>query len=544
MSTTELPTVFLPELFDLVCQKLTQCDQISLLKSNKSLYNLVLPILYRSITVDCNYSQFEKEYAVCHTTFIKTKAKFMLFLKTLANSDKYPSEKLWILVHEINVFNLPPEFYDFEIIILGNGSGISLFEKFSLLSLDLKSPLGSNTLKQILLDKHSRENLRKLNFTVNKHNTSKLLDELLDLDLQFQNLNTLSIGPFKHDIKLNKILKLIDNKSKVKLQNLKIEACHKTTKLSDLFESSINESKLNISNYVISDLSCLKNLKSLSLCSITFNSNHLMNASGDSIVDPMVFENLKFLELSDVNVTSSSVLVSKSLLDLFYENCDTCNIKYLKLDIRSPLDDTTPKFLSTMIKENQFKELDFTIRHNNMHNITIEKLIDSYINDVILKHRASLEKLSIEIKSERQLIDLEGQLQKRHLFDLLSREYIKLESLRIQVHFDYILQYRELIFDNLQNLRNLWIVGSNAVPIHFGLGNMYPGIYDKWWRIIYLPKKLIDGIETHKNNCLKYIKIDECLFLVNCEESETVQPKNTMDGIFDRLTRVTFDNIK
>ncbi|GAV27448.1 hypothetical protein PMKS-000916 [Pichia membranifaciens] len=391
-------------------------------------------------------------------------------------------------------------------------------------------------LKQLLNDKYSRETLSVLNFAINIHSPIKPFTDLIeDSNLRFQNLTTLSIGPTKQDFKMDDILKLIHSEVENKLENLKLESQHKTFKLCDLL--SLSDVKLKSSDYIFDQLNTYKNLKSLSLSSINLNQSNLKhNRDPKGRFD--FFQGLQYLELSDIGIISSDS--SESLLHTFYKNCDKCNLKYVRLDLRSTVDDLIPEFFDDYIESNQVKELDLTIRYNSMYNIPLNHLIDKYLKMAIVKQKKSLEKLSIEIKSERNLISLEEQLQKEHLFELLSNTFEKLDSLRIQVHFDYVLLYKNLLFQNIPDLKNFWIVGSSAVPMHFGLGNMYPGIFDRWWRIIYLPKKLLEGISHHP---LRYIKIDECLFAVEHANSETIQPKDSIDKLFESMTRVSFDTI-
>lgn len=538
---TNITEFFIPDIFELISNNLTQFDLISLLKSCKLFYNLSIPILYKSITIDCNFSQFENEYLYKRTTFIRNKSNFLSLIKSLNNNINNHDKNYWIFIKNLNVINLPLEFYDFELILTGlyDDNNVPFFKKSRLNFLNIDSPVSFNILKNLLNDKYSRETLTSLNLNISKHSPTKPFKEIIDNKLlKFQNLNTLSIGPINQDIKLNEILNLIDSNNNFKLKNLNLESIHKTCKLYDLLEFS-DDIKLHPCNYLFNYLNKYENLKSLSLNSININQNLLIknNNSNDNF---KFFKNLIYLELSDIGIISSNS--NESLLHTFYKNCNECNLKFVRLDLRSTVDDLIPNFFEEFINLNQIKELDLTIRYNNMHEISLIDLINKYLNLVILNQKDSIEKLSIEIRSEKNLINLDEQLQKDQLLKLISNKFKSLKSLRIQVQFDYILLFKNLLFKNLPNLENFWIVGSSAVPMHFGLGNMYPGIFDQWWRIIYLPKSLIDGIEIKKFP-LHYIKIDECLFVIEHEKSDIIQPRNQIDKIFDKMTRVSFENI-
>lgn len=546
MCDTLFVDFFIADIFELVSHHLSQFDLIALSRTCKSFYQLAIPHLYRSITIDCRFSQFEKEYYKTNTTYIKTKPNFLLLLRSLhkrieveveVEFELLYNERLWNLINQLKVINLPPDFYDFEQVLL-KSNNVTFFKNSRLNILDLDCPCSFTLLMQLLNDKYSRDNLNILNFTVDIYAKTEVFDYiLLDDKLKFKNLTTLSIGPIKQEINLNKIFKIIDPENYPKLENLKLELKHKTFKLSD-FSPCLNN-KIKIYNSILNDLDQFENLKSLSLCSVNFNQDLFEEKNNSKQRSNFKWlEKITFLELSDVGIISSNPTLS--LLHIFYKNCENCNLKYIKIDIRSNNDDKIPEFFNDIkIKENQIKELDLIIRYNMMHTITLEKLIDNYLTMIIIKQKSSLEKLSIEIKSERNLISLEEQLQKNHLLKLVSNKFDTLKSLRIQVHFDYVLLFKKLIFQNIPYLLNFWIVGSNAVPMHFGQGNMYPGIYDKWWRIIYLPNSLIEDISNHP---LQYIKIDECLFLVEREKSEIIQPKDSINKLFDNMTRVTFNN--
>lgn len=534
--------LFIPDIFEIISQNLTQFDLIALSKTCHMLKALAIPILYKSITIDCNYSQFEKEYLGRKTTYIKSRSNFLSLIRTLnisANvnvlSDNGCDCSLWNFIKLFRVVNLPLDFYDFESFLLGE-EGMSFFKRARLHLLCLDTPLSFRMLKQLLNDKYSRETLSVLNFAINIHLPSQPFTDLIDDgNLKFQNLTTLSIGPTKQDFKLDDILRLIDSGSENKLENLRLEAQHKTFKLCDLL--NLSDVKLKSSDYIFDRLNTYKNLKSLSLSSINFNQAYLINEK-DTKNRFDFFQGLHYLELSDIGVISSDS--GESLLHTFYKNCDKCNLGCVKLDLRSTVDDLLPAFFNEKVEPNQIKELDLTIRYNSMYSIPLNDLIGNYIKMAILTQRKSLKKLSVEIKSERNLINLEEQLQKEHLFNLLSKKFEKLNSLRIQVHFDYVLLYKNILFKNMPNLTNFWIVGSSAIPMHFGLGNMYPGIFDKWWRIIYLPRNLLEGVAGHP---LRYIKIDECLFAVERKNSDIIQPKDSIDKLYDRMTRVSFDSI-
>ncbi|TID19850.1 hypothetical protein CANINC_003645 [Pichia inconspicua] len=531
-----LNDVLIPEIFNLISDNLSQFDIVSLSLTCKSLHELSLTKLYRSITIDSKFNQFENGYLELNTTFIKSKANVALLLRSLNSSTPTTQMNLWQLIKRFSVVNKPLEFYDFESFLLGTNFKESFFLRTRLSSVSLNSPVSYEVLRHLLLDKYSRENLDELEFNVNIHACTQPIQELIDGVNEeeypkFQNLRKLSIGPFKHNMNYTQILDVIlDYGMYTKLNELQVLAQHKTSRLPDLLE--LSNSKVYESNHLFDTLCKFKNLNRLSLCSFNFNQSQI--ESDQSFMTKFdIMEDLEFLELSDISLISPTV--GTSILHTLYQTSSRCMLKVLKIDIRTPADDFIPSFIKDYIPQNQLKELDIIIRSNSMQNTSLDELIDVYIL-TIQRHNHSLEKLSIEIKSERNLLNIGEQLQREHLCQLLSCSFPKLKSLRIQVQFLNLIICRSQLFKNMPALKNLWVVGTNSVPVHFGLGIVHPGIYDKWWRMISLPKNLIEGI----NNSLEYIKIDNCLFKVNHKSQEIVEPIDSFDDFFDSLTRVNF----
>lgn len=526
--------LFSPDLFDIIAKYLIQFDIISLSRTCKSINTIANTYLYRSITLNSNYSQFEKEYTKEQTTYIRTRANFTLLLKSL-NRNSYNDSNLRKLVKVLKIEDLPLDFYDFESCLLGKtADSLSFFKRGCLTKLYLTSPISFSVLKYLLSDEYSRRNLSLLCFTVNKYaNVKSVLSLVEDPKLKFENLSTLSIGPLKPDLGVNLPLVLIPDDKKQMLESLKLIYYHHALRLADL--ASFSENNLILENSIFRTLSFYKNLKELCLQSINLNLEiHTSDLNERENFE--IFSNLTYLELTDVSLVGSDM--NQSILHKLYQYSKVCRLRRVKLDIRSISNDLIPDFFLFQVKENQILEFDVTIRHNCMHTIPLNELIEKYIHYIIFRQKGSLRKLSVEIKCERNLVSLGGQLQRVHIAQILSNEFLNLRSLRLEADFDSILELKDKLFLNMPNLENLWVVGSNAVPVHFGLGNMHPGIYDSWWRIIDLPKSLVKNVSKHP---LRYIKIHKYLFIVLDEgERERVQPKDTIDKIFEGLTRVSF----
>lgn len=501
--------IWISDIFGIIVDHLSQLDLINFSRADKRFNRLVIPFIYHSVTFDSNYSQFEEEFKKFNTTFIRSKPNLIRFITQCVKSpQKYGS-----LVHEFNILNIQPEFHDFEVFLLnvGNTPNQSLFQVMDLVSLNLKVPLGFNLLAQVLNDANSRNKLSKLSYTMERYNSnrygqlpSKTFPNLLEL--QIENIYDLN--------QYNTLINLIDDDSGIQDISLHFKPENEIPHIS--------------AGSILRSLYRFVPLRRLSLSSLDFNLNDIRLPSSFG-------SNFTFLELNDISISNQGTF--DSILDMIFQNQEDIKLESLKLNLVHPGDDSIPNFLYQRLLPHKLKEMDLTIRHNRRSSIPLEKCIDAYIG-AILNHSQSLTKLSVEIRdsSNNNMID---ELNVEHITKLITTtQWPNLKSLTLQTSFHLINTVKLNLFTSMIKLENLWILGPNSIPKHFGSGNAYPGIFDKWWRIIHLPKWFIEGKPfTHP---LKYIKIDDCLFIIDLTQKEIVSPKDSGDELFYRKTKITF----
>ncbi|GMG00581.1 unnamed protein product [[Candida] boidinii] len=118
-----------------------------------------------------------------------------------------------------------------------------------------------------------------------------------------------------------------------------------------------------------------------------------------------------------------------------------------------------------------------------------------------------------------------------------------LKSLKINTNAHFFGKYRyKILMNNFKNLEYLWIFGLNSYEQHWGLGNVYPGIFDEWLRIMYIPEGIVSDISKTdiSYNKLKYIKIFKFIFEIkwSIDKSPQVNPRNLIDNWFDSKCNV------
>lgn len=523
--------IWITDIFGIIAGNLSQLDFISLSQTCKKFNSLALPFIYHSVTFDSNYSQFEDEFKHFNTTFVKTRANLIKFI---SQCTKYPKQ-LGNLVHHFTILNIQPEFFDLEVFLLNVGNGNqTIFQIMNLVSLNLKIPLGLKLLGQLFNDQNSRNRISNFSYTMERYNSNKYGEIPMKA---LPNLISLEIDNI-YD--LNQYNSLID--SNCKIQDLSLH-----------FKAE-NEMFNTLGNHVLREIhKCFSSLRKLSLSSLDFNLNDdiksLLPINNISIGSNMTFLELDNISLSILNAGQSK---DNSILNLFFDDVQDIKLERLKLNIiyrllfNDNIDNTNNDddydndylaqiFINDKLPPNQLTELDLTIRHNRRSSIRLDKIINTYIK-AVLNHRQSLRKLSIEIRdSNNNMLD---ELNVEHLTNMLCGEWPNLKSLTLQTNFHIMNAIKTKLLCNMVKLENIWILGPNSIPKHFGSGNAYPGIFDKWWRIIHLPKWFIES--KPQNHPLKYIKIDDCLFIIDPNKTEIISPKDSIDELFYKMAKVTF----
>lgn len=554
--------VLLPEILSQL--PLSQFDKLNLIQVNSYFYNVFIPTLYDSIMIDAKFSRLDPEFNTLNTTYIKTKSNLQSFLHTLytdkekhentdANRLEYKCVNLNIplkstLIKSLFLFDFPVEYIEFGKIfkdLLPYMTQLKILQAESY-------PIGFNII-EILKSNKLLTDLRLIFNVYDKSYLSKdfqrktILNSIncnnnQDDDLPFKNLETLSLNNFIDSVNLETLLQNLLNHN-FALKNLKLVKLKKLIRLKDLINNDSDNYEFNTIEILFKQLvkNNLINLNKLHLENIlidnkTINYFKLLN-----------FKNLNYLNLE--NITEFQIN-NISFLDNF-NNLD--NLQKLSLNIRSNNELSVLKFLENNIKDNSLTELSLNLRFNFLQqNVSFDKQIDEYIN-FILRQKLSLVKLAFEIREENYLSGLIDQLYSMNedqFYNLLIKDsfdndnvFPLLKSLKINTNAHFFGKYRyKILMNNFKNLEYLWIFGLNSYEQHWGLGNVYPGIFDEWLRIMYIPEGIVSDISKTDTsyNKLKYIKIFKFIFEIkwSIDKSPQVNPRNLIDNWFDSKCNV------
>lgn len=493
------------EIFGLIADNLTQHDLVSLARASSVFASLVRPFLYHCVVYDSRYSQFDVDIDSRNqrdpkvATFIRTKANLVAFLNTVKQKPHVGR-----CVSQFAVVNVQDDFYDIEHFLstIGDMPRDNLFTFFQLNKFRIAVPMGTRLLAQLA-------------------QSSSVCSRMTHLSYKFDRLTQLSDITFAENVTPNLEFLKFDNLYNItQFRQLCSFVSRNIKQLALRFKSDTPRSHHN-GMLVLKSIHELP-LTHLALSGLEFDMRY---------VQPLATDQLKYLELDDITVTDNDDSSDDS--SVFLSNlCSSENLKsleQLKLNISYPLMDFT--FVCLVLSEIKLKKLDLVIRTNRIQHM--DKLIDTYI-DFITINRPSLVQLSIEIRDKNNApIDELGLSQLSKLFSNVSQPWAKLKSLTLQTSFHFINTFKSEIFEKMPLLENLWILGPNCIPKHFGSGAAYPGIYDKWWRIIHLPRWFLDS--KPPEHPLKYIKVDDCLFEI---ENANLNPKDLMDDTFDEMTKL------
>ncbi|KAG7705150.1 hypothetical protein KL930_003833 [Ogataea haglerorum] len=477
-----------PEVWNIVCGHLSQFDLCTLLTVNRDIYEIALAQLYRSITIDYHYTQFDPEYVQrdpllnTRQTYIRTKPNITAFLRSC--------RKALRSVRSFQVVHLPQEFIDFETKLAE-----CLPKMENLVLLRIEQPVSLDLLQR------AAPNIQHLALTLNSFRKSK--HRVASLPLK-----TVAIGPSSQPDRL--LSRLVRHPQK--LEGLELVWPHRKIKLRDLVASADSQRQ---------PLDAFSNLAHLSLVSAIISPEDQFLRNIESGLQSLCF--------TDINEIGQS----ESILDTFRP----VRLRRLGIDLRQGSTDSVAPFLNRL-PLGSLVELHLVIRYNCLKRIPLETLVDQYIA-AIERQSASLRKISFEIRFEKELVEIQEQLSEAQFSRLfMSHAFPALESLRIQAQFAFICKDKLTFFKNLPRLHKLWILGSNAFEKHWGLGNAYPGVFDNWLRIQHLPTGLVNN-EPRPKTSLRYIKLDDCLFEIK-EKNDTkeIVPRDSIDSWFESQTHV------
>ncbi|GME70190.1 unnamed protein product [[Candida] boidinii] len=233
--------VLLPEIFSQL--RLSQFDKLNLIQVNSYFYNVFVPTLYDSITIDAKFSRLDPEFNTLDTTYIKTKSNLQSFFHTLyTDKDKHQNTDDGItksdykclnlsnpikltLIRSLFCFDFPVEYIEFGKVFkdllpymtqLKTLQAESYPMGFNIVEI-LKSNKLLNDLRLLfnVYDKSYLSNNFQKRTILNSINSNKTQDEL-----EFSNLETLSLNNFIDSINLDTLLQnLLNHNFKFYLSN-------------------------------------------------------------------------------------------------------------------------------------------------------------------------------------------------------------------------------------------------------------------------------------------------------------------------------------
>lgn len=527
-----------------IANELSQLDCLSLMKTNRAMYNSTLPRLYQNIIVDEDFTQFSKEYDFKVYNYEKLISGYEMLSSSYINSS-YTFKKLlqsYIEQYDKRPEGLPP-IKIFQVVKLPDSITVINHELYELIKRffaklhDVQQLIwiNDNFRLEFLQQIPSLEKITSLNLNIAN-------DELTDFGRRLPNLVNFTIKPFTDSSKLTRIVnKLLihdeENLARLKhelnllhLSRFEKEFNYTNPSASDLILDDDSELEVDIVGQLFNDckLSYLQNLRELSIecCSV-------VASDGDRLIQAVNLGNLRYLKLKKIceyrhsydisdEITTNSGFLTKISPHL-------TKLKHLCLDYRENKQVTVPFFLDNLGANLQ--SLDLSIRLNESHG-RVEEIYEQYAQAMVSNGKyKSFHTISVEISEQVGLIDLPISIPNSSSFYESLGQCDNLTNLRFSPVIDENnLRLIELI-QALPSLSKLEFCGTKAGgPPHLGLGTNYPTIYDEWFKVQH-----VAIIFFNNSWSLRYIRINKCIFERNHDD---INPRDGIDRWFEHHVRV------
>lgn len=547
-STTKLPVNLtidkLPfEIRYKIANELSQLDCLSLMMTNRAMYNSTLPRLYQNIIVDEDFTQFSKEYDFKMYYYEKLISNYEMLSSSYINSS-YTFKKLlqsYIEQYDRTPEGLPP-IKIFQIVKLPDSITVINHDLYEL----IKSFFGKlHDIQQLIWisDNFRLEFLQQIP-CLDKITTLNLNigeDAVIEFDRPLPNLVSFNVKPFSNTSKLTRIVnqllvhdevnlsRLRQELSQLHLSRFEKEFHYTVPSTNDLLLEDDSEMEAAIIGHLFNDykLSYLQGLRELSIeyCSV-------FASDADRLIQSVKLKNLRYLKLKNVCEyrhsydVSEDITVNSSFLTKISSHLT--KLKHLHLDYRENGQDTVPFFLDNL---GNLQSLDLTVRLNESHPRG-EAAYVQYSQAIVSNGKyKTYGTMSLEVTEQIGLIDLPVSIPNSSSFyDALS-QCENLISLRFSPVIDNHNSRLIWLLQQLPKLSHLEFCGTKAGgPPHLGLGTNYPTIYDEWFKVQH-----VAIIFFNHNSQLRYIRINKCIFE---KSQDVVNPRDGIDRWFDRLVRV------
>lgn len=445
------------EIINVIAHSLNQFDLVSLSGTNKSLHQILIPKLYKSITVDSSKTHLQHDLS-SRTTTIKSLHSLKLFLNKLIKNPEYGG-----FIRHLALNNEIPDMSEImlnkylEIIfpILKNLNTLNWFivdpylsfELLKLLPLEKLCTLGGNFKNFEVVETLIRQPLKELEkLEISGFNTASNLSKI-DM-LKFPNLHDLTI------------LKNSCGKSKSVTNLIEIDTIDENY-LSCIFAHAQN---LNLSSLTLKDI-CITSVNANDLIR-AINIPHLKKLSIINCTEVM-FENdsfirrspppVLFLDLLGTHLSTLESLVLNFLNDLADNNSilRLLNLIYLnKLDILitckngESLNEDLAAIISSLVNH-PLKELklDFIIPNTNYKKITVPITTLSNLSKL---DQLQILKAPVERRHFESLFPMISELSKLIVLHLIvNTQKIPTNSLIDQNYFDFAIPGLSHLQENL-----------------------------------------------------------------------------------------------
>lgn len=499
---------------------LGQLDCLALLRVSRQMHASTAPRLYHNVKVDHNFSHFSKEYdGAC--SYIKTAYSLRKFLasgKRLRAVRSFLCVELPPLnVHDHEFQRLLTAFFSalhglralvwldagFEyryLKVLPNCAAIVL------LSLNLKH---GSFVADLNRDRHRLVLPRLTAFLMDSCQLTLALRDLSALYSAACSLQFLQLSRSDHHLNdaqlLYPCLALADG-------NLRYNPSERNT-ISAIFKA--NDHFDNLTTLLLNDFLLEPEEATL-----------LMHS-----VDLGKLTTLELCSISEIQRSLPTHLTTSFLLRIVG---GLSGLQHLLIDYRESITDSVPAFLQSLPTD-RLESLDLTIRFNRSKLITFANeaaLYDSYSQALSMRDFQAIKKLSIDIKDENSYCaDINLSLPLPTSFFPFIKSCRELQSLRLspcdgEVRRDVV----ELVA-YMANLRYLDVFGTKAggAP-HLGLEMVHPTVYDEWFKVQHVAM-----IYAQCNRCLKYIRVNKCIF----ENTGTeVSPRDGINRWFNQRVKM------
>ncbi|KAL7666492.1 F-box domain-containing protein [[Candida] zeylanoides] len=503
-----------------VASALGQLDCLALSRVSRRMHASTVPRLYHNVKVDYNFSHFSKEYdGAC--SYIKTAYSLKKFLA---------SGKRLRAVWSFSCIELPPlnvHDHEFQRLLTAFFSALHCLRHLvwldagfeyrylkvlpncaSIVSLSLNLKHGS-FVADLNRDRHRLVLPQLTAFSVDSCQSTLALRDLSVLYSAACSLQCLQLSRSDHHLNDAQLL-------------------YPCQALAD-GNIRYNPSERNTISAILRADTHFDNLTTLSLNDFLIEPEEatlLMHS-----VDLAKLTTLELCSISEIQQSSPTHLTKSFLLRIVG---GLSSLQHLLIDYRESITDSVPRFLQALPTA-RLESLDLTIRFNRSKLITFADeaaLYEAYSQALSMRDFQTIKKLSLDIKDENSYCaDINLSLPLPASFFPFIKSCRELQSLRLSPGDGEVRRVVLELVARIAKLQYLDVFGTKAggAP-HLGLEMVHPTLYDEWFKVQHVAM-----IYAQCNRCLKYIRVNKCIF----ENTGTeVSPRDGINRWFNQRVKM------